>query len=333
MRRLICIAASILALIGPAGAARAAGERFAISLREKAVVEGPVVALCDVADLGEGMPDKVAHLSVGNSPWPGHLRDVTRVLVKVRLLSAGFDLQRFEFGGSDVCVVEAASACIPAERLVAAAREHLLAQFPPEGPRVEIELLRAAPAVLVAAGEAPVELRPRLYGTDPPAGTVRVDVDVVRAGERLRRVPLSFSVKLRERVAVALRPIGQGRPFRAADVSFVERDVAAASRPCVRLPEELEGKVAMRSIRPGQIIARQFVGDPEAPVVIDYNQRVFLVVETDTLRAVTVGKALCRARKGEIARARNLSSGREVVGLATEDSTIRVLLKGHENEG
>ena len=58
---------------------------------------------------------------------------------------------------------------------------------------------------------------------------------------------------------------------------------------------------------------------------------VFLVVETETLRVVTIGKSLCRARRGETASARNISTGREVVGVAVGDSTIQVFLGGPSN--
>jgi flagella basal body P-ring formation protein FlgA len=319
-------------LLAPLAAARAAEEPLKIALKEKAVVASDTIELRDVAELPEQAPEGVAHLCLGNSPWPGHSREVTRVLVKVRLVGAGLDLDGFAFGGSDVCLVEPASVAVEPEQLVEAARGHLAAQFPGRGAGLRIELLQSAPAVFVPAQGGPIELRPCLQAANPPAGNVRVDVDVVRDGERLRRVPLSFSVALREQVAVTLKPVAQGDLIRPADVTFAERDVAALGRPCVTSLKELHGMVAARPLRAGQVVERRLLSAPEAPVVINHNQRVFLVVDTGTLRAVTVGKSLGRARLGELARARNLSSGREVVGVAMENSTIRILLEGLDDE-
>jgi flagella basal body P-ring formation protein FlgA len=71
---------------------------------------------------------------------------------------------------------------------------------------------------------------------------------------------------------------------------------------------------------------------PDKSLVINPNQQVFLVVQTPTLRAVTVGRSLSRARLGEVARAQNVSTGREVVGIAVDGSTIQVRLEGQTDD-
>ena len=76
-----------------------------IVLRDTAELTTDVILLGDVASLGAAVPREVAELPLGNTPWPGQCRELSRVLVKVRLLSAGFDLNRFRFAGSDVCMV------------------------------------------------------------------------------------------------------------------------------------------------------------------------------------------------------------------------------------
>ena len=304
------------------------GGLIEVTLKESAVVSADLIELRDVALLAEGAPAEVGRLRLGNSPWPGQVRRISRVLLKVRLVSAGFDLSRLEFKGSDACLVELESLRTEGDEIVAAARRHLEAQFPADGPEVQIELLQQVRPVLVPAAGGPVELSPSFYGVGPPLGSVRVDVDVVRDGKCLKKVPVSFSVKVYEQVAVAMRRIGAGEALTGANVSFVRRNTAHAAGVCLRAREELSGKVAARSIRAGQTITRRAVTEAEKPLVIDLNQRVFLVVETRTLRAVTVGKSLGRAREGEVARAKNLRTGREVVGLAMGDSTIRVFLEG-----
>ncbi|MHC4788345.1 MAG: flagellar basal body P-ring formation chaperone FlgA [Planctomycetota bacterium] len=135
-----------------------------------------------------------------------------------------------------------------------------------------------------------------------------------------------------DRVAVAARRIGPGEALSELNVRFLPRDVTAVSGICVRSRAELAGKVAARAIRPGQVVTRRMVEEAEQPLVIDLHQRVFLVAETETLRAVTVGKSLCRARLGEVARASNLVTGREVVGIAVAGSTIKVVMEGSSDD-
>jgi flagella basal body P-ring formation protein FlgA len=316
-----------------AGAAFCAGAgsdeaRPQIVLRESAVSSGDAIMLADVADLGDGVPAEARRLVLGNAPWPGHLREVSRALVKVKLVRAGFELSRFEFAGSDACLVEPATVRIEPEEIVAAARRHLEAHFAGGGPQVRIEPLHSVAAVLVPAGDGPVELRPALSSAGLPAGSVRVDVDVVRGAARLQRVSVTFSVQLFDQAAVASRAISPGQAFTHDNVAFVEKDVAAVGGSCVRSWADLEGKVALGPVRPGQVLTQRVIADPEAPLVIRQNQQVFLVVEMGAVKAVAVGKSLSRARRGEVARARNVSTGREVAGIAVDGATIQVFVEG-----
>ncbi|MHC5033420.1 MAG: flagellar basal body P-ring formation chaperone FlgA [Planctomycetota bacterium] len=323
--------AVLLAVAGSGPVARAAEGPFRITLKEAAVVSDSEIALGDVALLGEDVPAEVAQLLLGNAPWPGQAREVTRVLLKTRLAAAGFALDGFQFAGEDACWVKRDSVRVEAQEIVEAARRILMEQFPEKGPEVQMELLQEVGPVLLPAGDEPVILRASLPGTAAPLGTVRVDVDLVRDGGRLKRVPLRFSVRVREQVAVAARKIGAGERFTAANVRLLRRDTTPLGGACVRTREDLAGKVAARALRPGQIITDRMVAEAERPLVIGVNQRVFLVVRTPTLRITTLGKSLERARQGQIARAKNLSTGREVVGIALDDSTIQVLLEGQSH--
>jgi flagella basal body P-ring formation protein FlgA len=303
-----------------------AAETAQIELRETALVGGGAILLGDVAELSDGVQQEVADLRIGNAPWAGHSRKVSRALVKVRLLSAGHDVGLFRFTGAEACRVERSSVRLEPERIISAARDLLMEQFPDGGPEVQMELLRKVGPVVLPAAEGELQLRARLAGTGPPLGAVRVDVDVVRHGRRLKRIPLSFAVRATDKVAVARRNIAAGEALSEDNVAFAERETSSVHGTCIRSARELKGKVAARPLRAGQPLVRRWMEKAESPVVIQRNQRVFLVLETATLRAVTVGKALQKARQGESARALNPSSGREVVGTAVDDSTIRIRL-------
>ena len=320
--------ARLALLLALALAAQAAAAGESVTLKAEALVVEGMLRLRDVADISPGAPEELARLPLGNSPWPGQSRRVTRGLVTLRLLAAGLDPRDYDLRGAEACVVQRAATTIEADEIVSAARQYLLSQFPEGGHRVRVELLRPVGPLRIEAAREPIELRPAMVGSAAPTGTVRVDVDVVRDGVRLRKVSLSFAVKVDERVAVAARSIGAGERFTRANVTLAPRDVAAIAGGCVHSFEELAGKAAARPLRAGQPITRRLVAEPERPFVIGPNDRVFLVVETATLRAVMVGRSLGRAREGELARARNLTTGREVLGVAAANSTIRVMMEG-----
>ncbi len=295
-----------------------------VELMGEALVSGETVRLADVSELGEDVPEAVREIPLGNAPWPGWVREVSIELVKVRLVSAGFPIERFDFSGSSRCAVSLDSLEVAADLIAAAAREHVAGCFPEGGPDVEIELVREVTPVKVPAAGGVPELRASYYGSGAPVGTVRVDVDLVRDGERLKRVPVSLLVRIHDQVAVSRRNISTGEELSEANADLVRRDVTALSGSYLRTLEALSGKAAARPILAGQALTERNTREAEKPVVIERNQRVFLVVETSTLRAVTLGKALERARLGEVARAENLSTGREVAGIAVAKGKIMV---------
>ncbi len=326
-RLMLCLLPALLL----AGVAAAEGP-IEIRLREAALVEGDAIRLDEVADLPEGVPEALSGLALGNAPWPGHGREVSRMLVQVRLVSAGHQLRDFRFTGADTCVVQVESLRIESDRIVKAAREHLLSHFPEGGPQVTVELLRDVAAVTVAAGGGEVELQPALHGSGAPNGSVRVDVDLVREGRRLQRVPVSFNVRLFATAVVARRRISRGETLSEGNCVLARREIGNAPGRHLRTMDDVRGKVATRTIQPGQVLTDRLVREREKPVVIERNQRVFLVVESPTLRVVTLGRSLERARRGEPARAKNLNTGRKVLGIAVAGGTIRVPLGGNDHE-
>jgi len=323
MTKHVIIALTIAIALSGMAAADDQQVDMAVALKEHAVVTGDVIRLADVAELGDAVASSAASVSLGNAPWPGHVREISRALVKVRLVSAGYDLTDFDFIGTAVCQVALESVQIGRDELVAAARKYLEKQFAGGDADVRIELARQVSGIHVPAGGL-LELRPELVGTRAPIGSVRMDVNVIRNGIHLKRVPVSFNVRLYRRVAVASRAIGSGSEFTSRNTTLTVRDVTDVRGDCFESLGAIAGKVAQQAVQPGQIIVKRAVGEAEPPIVVEAHQRVFLCVRTRTLQIVTLGKALSRARLGQIARARNLVTGREVVGVAIGEGTIHV---------
>ncbi len=322
----------VLALTGAALCLAADLEPREVRLLPEAATSREDLTLADVAELGPDVPRPVRELSLGRAPWPGHVREISRVLVKVRLVSGGFSTRDFVFSGAECCAVRLNSVRVKAERMVEAARSHLESCFPEGGPEVRLELLRSVQPVLLPAEDAEVQLKPSTAGSGSPSGMVRVDVDLVRGGKRLKRVPVSFMVRLYDRVAVARRRIGRGERLSPENIVFARREVTSVQGRCLRIRGELEGLQALRTIEPGTVVTRHAAGAIPKPVVVERNQRIFLVVQTRTLRVITLGKSLSRARAGEPVRAENLATGREVAGVATEQGLVRVSLTGAGDE-
>jgi flagella basal body P-ring formation protein FlgA len=310
----------------------AAGSPSVVRLKAEAAVAGDVITVADVAELSEGVPAEAAGLVLGNAPWPGHERVISRALVRIRLVSAGIRTDRILFDGSELCAVTRQSVRISGDQIVAAARAHLESCLPPcKGAEVQIELLRQVAPVDVAKEGGVPELRPKLCGS-VASGKVRVEVDVVREGLQIRKVLVGFVVKRWQTVAVARRRISPGEKLDKGNAALMRREVGSVAGTCIADLDEFSGKVARSMIPAGRIITARSLREPDPPWVLEYNQHVLLIVQSGSLRVICHGKSTCRARKGETARARNLTTGREVVGVAVDDSTIQVI-PGGGNDG
>ena len=86
----------------------------------------------------------------------------------------------------------------------------------------------------------------------------------------------------------------------------------------------MDGMGAARSISPDQVISAGALEEPEPELVIERNERVTLRYDNGGLKMDTAGEALHRARKGERVRVENLSSGREVEGIAVKDGVVKI---------
>jgi len=303
-----------------------------VTIKDHAQVVGDVVRLCDVADVEGDAPAGLQQLVLGNAPWPGNAREISRLLVKARMITAGLEPGAVQFAGADLCTVQASFLRIGPERIVAAAQDYVRSLFPEGGPQVSVSLERQVAPAIVAAGDDP-KLRAVYCGSGAPSGSVRVEVEISRAGELLKRVPVSLNVRVYRTVGVARRMIAPGQALTAANVAFSRRDVTDVNGAYVGSQQALAGRVADRAIAPGQVVTGRLAAAPQPPVVVKSNQRVFLVVQTPALRVVTIGKAVGSARKGEVARARNITTGREVVGIAVDTGIIQVKIGGPGNEG
>ncbi len=294
-----------------------------ITLQETVTVSEERIVLRDVAEV-EGETD-AGDLVVGNSPWPGSSRRVSAALVRMRLLGEGYDLRQFEFRGPETAVVTRSAHRIEPEKIIDTARKHLRNRFPAGLESAQISLIGDCPPVVVGeASKDGIKLLPSTRNNGRKGTTVTVDVDVINNGRRLKRIPLRFSVSVEEKVAIAGRHIRTGERIEREDVQFRVTNVGGLSGAPLTDPDALAGKVAARSISPGQVITVNAIGEPEPEVVVRTNQRVTLVFNNGSLSMDTSAKALHGARVGERVRVENLISGRIVEGVAREDGVVEV---------
>ena len=105
---------------------------------------------------------------------------------------------------------------------------------------------------------------------------------------------------------------------------LVERDFSAgmvAGLPVVEAAHLLVGKVARRTLLPGQLVPRNAV---EEARLVERGRPTQVIFKEAGMTIVTVASPLQSGGLGEMVRARNLDSGVTIVGVVQADGTLRV---------
>jgi flagellar basal body P-ring formation protein FlgA len=99
------------------------------------------------------------------------------------------------------------------------------------------------------------------------------------------------------------------------DDSVLSKTAAARTRA------GLVGKVARRTLLPGQPIPPSAVGEP---TIVANGAKVQILFEEETLRILALGTALQSGSAGEVISVRNIASGLTVSGTVQADGTVHV---------
>ena len=91
--------------------------------------------------------------------------------------------------------------------------------------------------------------------------------------------------------------------------------------PIVATRADLVGKVARRTLLPGRLIARNAVGQPE---LIRKGAIVAAVYQAGTLTITASVLALQAGSLDDAIQARNIDSGKIIVGLVQADGSLRI---------
>ncbi len=130
--------------------------------------------------------------------------------------------------------------------------------------------------------------------------------------------PAAIAAERRPVPSITIYPGDIIRESMLTDADFPD---AVASSAYVFNRSMLVGKVARRTLLPGQAIATNAVGEPK---LVTTGAMVRLVYEEDGLTIVTYASALQGGAAGDVISVRNLESGLTISGTIKGDGSIHV---------
>ena len=233
----------------------ACGAEVAIELRPDVLLNGPQVALSDIAQVTAPDPAlqrQLAGLIIGHAPLVGYVDQRSRAELDLQLRSLPLMLgQSIAWRGAALVKMRRASQMLDAGQLVEVARRYLLDHYGAALGDSEIRLDGVLPEIGVPLGElhyaAHLAAPARLHTRMP------VWVEVSTSDGHSRAVVVPLLVRAQRDVYVARRELAAGSAVAAADFEVRKEDVAGLQDEALA-PGSLAGGGRMRQpLAAGQI--------------------------------------------------------------------------------
>lgn len=293
-----------------------------VELSPEAVVSGKYIYLSEIAQVqgpGTGTASALGEMNVGPTPRPGEAVVVSRNRVVHVLRLGGVPVEDLELRGAPETVVRSPSQTVPVETVHQIVEEHILAHMPWEAKDVSIEQVRGARELVLPAGDVVHEVKPQ-PGCDYLGLTSFQVVTTTDGGEAVHQW-VKADIRVTSPAVVARHPIPRLTEIGAADVKVEQRNLSSLSSDTVTSVDNVVGKRSRRAIGAGEPIR---LGQVEVAPVVRRGDLVILKVESEHFMVTAKGKVLENGRPGEVIRAENIASRKEVYGKVLDGRTLLV---------
>ncbi len=260
---------------------------------------------------------RVSEVAMGRAPWSREKIVIDRRTILSRLAQVGIRAGTVRITGAEKVVVVRDEEKIEAGRLVRSAESFLKKNRPgPDG--CSWRLVRRPKDMTVPAVKD-IQIKSR-QGKGAPTGYVIVVVAAVSGKRELAVRKIYFKLVYPVRQAVAKKDIAAGEVLSPDNTAVRVVGVNRSPRGDWTSPF---GKVAVRAIRAGKVIAPNLMRARKAPVVVRRNKTVQMKIAGPGFTITAVGKALADGRVGELIKVRNIDSRRIVMARVAADGTVQ----------
>lgn len=313
----------------PADKSRVADKNWAtaVILKDRWAAErDDEVLLGDIARLqgsDAALIEELSRIPVGRPPRAGTAATVVTLQGIRHLLRRSLPTDIFvkiAFSGSDRCLIERAYREIEAAEIERLFREWFSERFS----RQEFELERVRvfltqPVKVPDGGEINYEV----HNPEPPSRQEETFLfRISHRGELIRQIRILATIGYRATMLVAAKDLAKGEVISPAKV--IEKAVILRNRPDPEQavdPSRIIGLVCRQPIRAGSELTLKML---DQPILIRKGAIIKMVLESNNLRIIGLGRARADGRQGEIIRAENLSSQGDVYGKVVSENQILV---------
>ena len=290
-----------------------ASRAASVMLKASAEVQGRVVRVSDVAELSgdEGLCARLAGLPLASAPRPGNVRVLSRaqIAAAVRRLASGSTVS-----GAEAVSVRTATQVVAGDALRRMATREILARFPGQPDRLEVEFVSATRPVEVTKGKLSFNLNMRPPGSwGRSRASALVNIDILVNGTREAGVVIPVRLRIFGLVPVASRGIERGQALVQEDVSCQRTELIGRAVRAMALDRYL-GWTTRRRIPSGAVLTADMF---RAPILVHRGDQVTTELRTDTITVVARAVALEDGSLGSTIRLRLKGSRKDFPGRVT----------------
>ena len=292
-----------------------------LTLKEAAEVDGPAVAVAEVAAVGgsdDRAVERVRQIEVCSAPIPGHFRTVSRAYVERSLRKNGVNPADVRFEGAPKARVTTASVVLTAEDIRAWVQQYMHEQWVGAPGDLEIEF-RSVPSSITLARRQE-GLRVVLPEYDRLKGNVVFHLEAGGDGKTARRFPISARIRTFQEVAVTARRIGRHHVLGEGDLCLERWETTDLGEVFLDIPSAV-GLRTDRIIDSGRVLRGDMV---ERPPLVQRGDVVTVLVSVGRVSATIYGEARQDGGRGERIRVRNLQSGKGLIARVLDTKRVEV---------
>ena len=322
----------VAALVIPVQAAEPEGDSdspLVLRLKDDPTVTSYRIRVDDLATISggsEALRARIGHLDLIDLPESASSVVVKREQVCIRLRLAGVKRDDFRVEGPQRVTVRRKENRLEEQEIITAAQNALLQRLPWKKEELDIQLAQPLGKLpLLAVSHEEVRLEPEMHVVGIPLGRSRVDVLIYERGQQRQSVPVQFTTKLVQTIAVASRRIAAGELLNEQNLRFETRSLERLDN-YLTTGASIVGKRALVALAPGTLIVATDVevATPEDVVLVKNRDVVRLLARVGPLQVTTTGQALQDGRAGQLIGVLNLDSKKTVFGRVMGRSTVKV---------
>lgn len=235
------------------------------------------------------------------------------------LISATVLTLAFQWVGAAVAASPQKNQVIAPATVCDAVKHFIIRNAPWNPDQMVIKEIRYSHPLQVPSGR--VTLRVAAPKHNDWIGSTPFSVQVMIAGERVRRITVPANIEVWSDVVVSVKPLGRHQPIERSDIRVKRMSLdRAPSNVVVRLDEAI-GRRANRNIAADCILRRDHI---ETPPVVKRGDIVQIVAQTSLLKITAKGMAKQNGGKGERIKVINLRSKKLIYAQVIDDQMVRV---------